>query len=89
MRDYLPKEIQNEKRKAWYSGPERVWLRGALKEILKHNFLSNTPLVDEYLDSKVLRERILTFTKDDNPNRKCGLIWRVFNAEMWLRRFCF
>jgi len=87
MHNFLPGKILQDNRKLPFSGPERFWLTGSLKDTLVSSFLTSTPLVGDYLNNGALREKISGYISGESPTTNDRQIWRIFNTEMWLRKY--
>lgn len=87
MYDRLPRKVVQDRRKFRFSGPEKHWLTGAFRETLMESFIKNTPLVSQYLDARLLRERISRYISNTSTDIRDLQIWRIFNTEMWLRKY--
>ena len=82
MQDKLPRSIVVEKRKKYFSGPDAQWLSDPLRPTVERLVFERTPLVDKYVDTKVLREE---FTQMWNGKKTIvGSLWSIFAVEYWL-----
>jgi asparagine synthase (glutamine-hydrolysing) len=85
MKDRLPRSIVADPRKIGFSGPDEQWLFGPLRTRLEATFLNGTtPLLCAWLEKEKLRETIESF---QNGERSSSGIWRLFNTELFLRRY--
>lgn len=85
MARYLPPTVINDARKVPYSGPDAEWLRGPLRHLLTEYFVDGVPRLEPFVQRKGLREFTRNFLA--NPEAPIGPLWRLFDTEVWLRRF--
>lgn len=83
MKGKLPASILKEKQKFYFSGPDSIWLRGALRQLLSQYLLDEEPYVSRFLNVPVLREVVSDFLQGDE--RFASRIWNIFSTECWLR----
>lgn len=85
MQHKLPQSIVVEKKKKFFSGPDAQWLSDPLRPTVEQLLFERTPLVDEYVDTKVLRREY-----EDMWNGKRTMVtklWSIFAVEYWLEHF--
>ena len=79
MQDKLPQSIVVEKKKKYFSGPDAQWLSGPLRPAVEQLVFQRTPLVDEYVDTNVLRQEFKQMWNGKRTNVKD--LWSIFAAE--------
>lgn len=85
MQNKLPRSIVVEKRKQAFSGPDAQWLSDPLRPTVEQLVFERTPLVDKYVDTKVLRRG---FEQMWNGERTMvSKLWSIFAVEYWLEHF--
>jgi len=86
MAEKLPPEIVEEKKKFFFSGPDAIWLNGALKPTAHKLFFDREPAVSEFLVTSKLRRE---FTELWHGKRgRTRFLWTVFATEYWLQNSC-
>jgi len=83
MKDRLPDSIVSEKRKYYFSGPDRQWLTGALSETVEQYLFAREPAVAAYVNMDRLRQEFtaLKSGQKDAAQR----FWSIFVTEYWVQ----
>ncbi len=83
MAQKLPASILSEKQKFYFSGPDAMWLRGALRPLLTQYFLNEEPRISAFVHCETLRNVVIDFLKGED--QRVSLLWNMFSTECWLR----
>jgi asparagine synthase (glutamine-hydrolysing) len=86
MAQSLPDVIVREKKKFYFSGPDAVWLDGALKPTVRKILFDRTPAIGDFLMIDNLREEFEEFWNGRRDRVK--FLWTAFATEYWLQHHC-
>ena len=84
MSRILPEEICRA-RKQGFSAPDESWFRGQAEDFVRHELLSSSSRIRDYLDQDFVRS-VLDEHSSGTRNRRL-LIWSLLSFETWLRQF--
>ena len=86
-RDQLPASIVNAVKKVQFSGPGQQWLNGPLRDFAFSLRDSNNCKLSDHLHTDVLGSIIDDFYGPKRFDTTPFCMWRILNAESWLRAY--
>jgi asparagine synthase (glutamine-hydrolysing) len=85
LKGVLPEKIRNRQDKVGFATPEEIWFKKNLAPQMRKVFASEKFASRPYFDHKKV---ILSFEKFlSGEPIMYQLFWRIYNLELWLRRF--
>jgi asparagine synthase (glutamine-hydrolysing) len=87
MANELPRWLTNQRRKTRFSAPYASWFRGPWRPLIQDSFLAGSFQCQSFLDVKRFRAKLETDLTTGTRNVSPRTLWRILNAEVWLRVF--